>query len=360
MTKYIQHMCDRFGVYGKYFMTRSLGSGGSTPPEESPTETPTLTALLFDDFETKDFTGWGNVDVNDVTSINSGAVTISSDIVHSGLYSCKTTLPASGNDAKLSLTISSFALSECYIGFYFYIDPAWNHTGTINLLGIQGNGNSASLLLYYSSGSYYLRDGNGTNGTHAVSLGSWHSVLIRYKAGSGNAIKTILLDNIQDINITNATLTAPFSAIYWGVYNASTATGIMYFDDFILDIVPITYSSANITVRHPNTACRSSLPLLVTMFGQVSTDVLIVYVDGIESTRKTGSMTGHEMLSITMSSLSIGDHTLWVHLQDSIGTTKVDFVKVIHKYVSGTSTVSIDSDNNISLSGSKIFPLTPF
>jgi hypothetical protein len=312
--------------------------------------------LFYDDFETRDFSAWSCADQNNLDIFNNGAGSISTNQVHSGLYSFKSTLPASGGQSKLLENITSS--TDVYTRFYFYVDNAWTQTSIVVLFAVGGG---EQVWLRNNSGTLYLQDGDGRQGTHAISKGAWHSIEVRTKAGSGNGIKTVWLDGTQDINATGETISGPFTVVYFGFDNADgTQIGSIYFDDLIISTGAIGSPTANITVRYPNTAARSGMPVDVTLFGQAVNDQLVATVDGSEIYHKTGSITGRERFPVMLSSLNVGDHTFQVQLWNSGGTPKATFSGTLHKYVNGTSTVSIDENNVIHKSGAKYFPIAPF
>lgn len=312
--------------------------------------------LFWDDFETQDFSAWSGATSSTPNSINSGAGTVVATRAHSGLNSFKAVLPASGGQAKLLENITP--QTNLYVRFYLYVDSGWAQGSMVVLCTIGGG---EQVWLRTSGGSLYLQDGNGFQGTHAISTGMWHSIEIHSQAGSGNGVATVWLDGMQDINATTLNMTGPFSVVYLGPDNADgTQAGSLYFDDFVISTTAIGAPPANITVRYPNTAARSAMPVDVVMFGQVASDTLVASVDSSAIYSKTGSMTAHERFSVTMSSLSAGDHTFQVQLQNSGGAPKATFTTTIHKFVNGTPTVSIDDNNSVYRNGQKVFAVTPF
>jgi hypothetical protein len=318
-------------------------------------KTLSINNTFWDDFETKDISAWGGSGTNN--PYPTGLATMTSSIVHSGNYALQETLTGSGGQAKL---IHDFdPLNEVYARFYFYVDNNWTSANASQVLIFSIGG--MSLSLSNRSGSLYLQSWDGSMlGTHSISKGAWHSIEIYSKAGSGNGENTVWLDNTQDMDATGQTISGPFTRVYLGFDNAGTQSGSVYYDDVVLSTGLIDSPAAYITVRYPNTAARSGMPVDVTLFGQTASDQLVASVDGSEVYHKTGSMTGHERFSVILSSLNVGDHAFQVQLQNSGGTPKAAFNSTLHKYLNGTSTVYIDENNIIHNSAAKYFFVAPF
>ncbi len=336
------------------FDTSGLASVTSTSIQVT---TPSSSILFFDDFETGDFSAWsgtGSATTSDAVYLN-GEYAISTSTVHSGQYSFRATLPVSGGSVKLLENIpTSTAL---YARFYFYIDPAYTETNPVVIY--EG---TTQLWLACSGGSFYLQDSNGNRGAIAVSKGAWHSVEVHTVAGSGDGIESVILDGAQDIYLAGQTIAGPFTRVYLGFDDADgTQTGSAYFDDFDLSNAPIATPTANITVRYPDAADRSAIPIDVTMWGESPTDILTASIDGTRVYTQNGSMTNHERLSVDVSSLAAGNHSFEVQLENANGTQKAVYNGTITKYTNGLpSGVYIDANNDIYLNGQPYFPVTPF
>jgi hypothetical protein len=125
-------------------------------------------AFFTDDFETQDLSAWSSVDGNG----NIG----SAPYVHSGQCSFRATLPAAGGHVKLTEMFT--ASSSIYLQFFFYIDPAWTQTNSVDIAYIVGG---EQVLLTKSSGKYLLGDNSGGQGTHYISVGIWHSLEMEWR-----------------------------------------------------------------------------------------------------------------------------------------------------------------------------------
>jgi hypothetical protein len=305
-------------------------------------------AFFTDDFETQDLSAWSSVDGNG----NIG----SAPYVHSGQCSFRATLPAAGGHVKLTEMFT--ASSSIYLQFFFYIDPAWTQTNSVDIAYIVGG---EQVLLTKSSGKYLLGDNSGGQGTHYISVGIWHSLQVYSQTGGGNGVATVWLDGAQDIYATNRAYGSNFSSAYIGFDNAGTAdpSGTIYFDDVAMSTGALATPASSITVRYPGTNARSAIPVDVVMYGEASSDILKASVDGATIYSQTGSMTGHQRFQATMSSLAIGDHTLQVQLQNLNGTVKASYNGTIHKYVTGTPAVFIDENNYLNWHGARYFPVAP-
>ncbi len=332
-----------------------LTSGTSTDVQVT---TPSSSILFFDDFETGDLSAWSGTQVTTSTlnaAYENGVFAISTSTVHSGEFSFKGTLPTPGGSSKLLAAVpTSTAL---YSRFYFYIDPAYTEINPVVIY--EG---TTQIYLIYSAGSFYLQDGNGNRGVIAVSKGVWHSIEVHTVSGSGDGLESVSLDGAQDIYLADQTIAGPFTTVYLGFDNADgTQTGTIYFDDFEVSTGPIGTPAANLTVRYPDAADRSSIPIDVTMWGESSNDILTASVDSSTVYTQIGSITGHERFSIDMSSLSAGTHFFEVQLENASGTQKAIFNGTITKYINGLpSGVYINADNDIYLNGQPYFPVSPF
>jgi len=313
--------------------------------------------LFFDDFETQDFSAWTSTFGTYTPEVIPGGAVVSTQ-AHSGLYSFAATLPAQGGSAKLLETITPS--TEVYLRYYLYI-PSTFVMG--NYFVISNIGGGCELALRTSGSKLYLQDWNGNLGTHSLLTNTWHAIEIHSMAGSGNGIETVWIDGAQDINLTNLSITGPFTSVYVGPENADgTQTGSLFYDDVTIQSggSQIGAPAANITVRYPNTAVRSAIPVDVVMFGQAASDSLVASVDSSVVYTKTGSMTAHERFAVSFSSLSAGDHTFQVVLLSSSQAQKATFSGTLHKYVAGTPGVYIDENNIVYHNGIKLFLVMQF
>jgi hypothetical protein len=312
--------------------------------------------LFFDDFETQDFSAWSSITAGSPLTVT--GMSVVRGPVHSGLYAVASTLPQPGGTASIATSIGSQTDVSALV--YFYIDPAFTITNPVELAIVDGG---TSVWLFKSGGSLYLEDpSHSLTGTHAISLGSWHSFQLHNHTGSGNAVETLWLDGALDFNSTSLTIAGPFVNFYLGMRNGDgTQSGSIYFDDVqVATGGQLSTPAANITVRYPNTNARTAFPLDVTMWGVAANDILVASVDGTPVYTKTGSMTQHERFTVKVTSLSVTSHTFQVQLQDSGGTPKATFSGSFSVYYSGTPTVYIDGQNNLYWSGQKFFPVTPY
>ena len=325
--------------------------------------------LFFDDLEVQDASAWTNG--TNITAASSGAV--QSSVVHSGTWAWSATIGANATAQKSYLTtnFSAAGISPAYARFYFRFDGGWaqplGSSGDTEIAEIVGiTTGTDRLYLRHETGTshWHLRDYYGLAlGTTLLAPDTWYGVEVKIEAGTGSARVTVYLNGTQE-TISDGTQT--FSNLYQakiGVVATTTgsnAAGVMYFDDVAIGSAQIGSPAAAITVRRPNTAARSGLPVDVTMFGQVASDRLIAVLNGSTVFDQTGSITGHMRFPVSIASLSTGDYTFSVTLKDSGGTDKATFSETWHKYRAGTPTVSIDENNRISIGASKQFLLTPY
>ncbi|MEI8174835.1 MAG: hypothetical protein WCG28_02695, partial [bacterium] len=344
--------------------------------------------LFFDDFERGDFSAW---DGTDLLNGLIGSTLVVQQNMHSGLYSFQSqarnpgaskilmgsspTVPLrcdsiiDGPDNNLSPGYSTCGTPSNYtelsMRFYMQVGSDWTMpaNASVNIAIFSGE----TLRLTKVGSSYYLKDAGNRLGTHAID-GAWHAIEIHSKACSTNPCTTndgviqVYIDGVLDISTASATTLAPLGAsTYLGLDNDATSVGSIYFDDVVVSTAPIGISTANITVRHPNTANRIGLPVDVVLFGQSPTDSLIATVDGNTVYQKTGSITSHEQFAITgMAEWVTGDHSLTVELRSTLGILKASYSDIIHKYKNGAPTVSIDENNTIAINGQNFFAVGLF
>ncbi|MCX6716781.1 MAG: hypothetical protein NTV72_02580, partial [Candidatus Taylorbacteria bacterium] len=306
-----------------------------------------------DDFELEDTVNWARG-----VSQASGTVSITKDLPHSGLFSAKHVLNGEGVNTLMGSDFTS--TSTAYASAYFYLDPALSITGDLIIFQLTNGVGSTGQRVYLrnTGGNLYIKlTGQATPGTTAVTKGSWHNIELKYSDVDGTA--AVYLDGSETAEVSASGLTLSDVDVI-KVGTAGVATGIIYFDDILVNNSRVGAPSVNIKVRHANTFGRSTMKLRNTLFGQVSSDKLVVDIDGSEVYRKTGSITGEEYVTLALSTLTAGNHTLDVKLLNSSDVQKVIYTETIRKYINGTPTVSIDENNSISRNGTLVFPVTPY
>ncbi len=319
------------------------------------------TTLLFeDDFEIQDASEW------QVTQTN-GTVDVLKTLPHSGSWSVRHTL---NSGTVNTLMRRDFAPSAVAYGrAFFYLDPMLTVTGDLQIAQMLNSGSFSGQRVYLrnASGTLYIKlEGHTTPGTTAIGKGAWHSLELKYDASAGSA--AVYLDGSATPEVSAAGLTLRSADVLRiGVFG--TATGAIYFDDAaVATPAPgaasansaIGAAPANVKVRHANSFGRSALPLYATLWGQAPNDNLTVVVNGVEVSRKAGSISGSETPVLNMTGLTAGTYTVAVKLLDANDVLKAQWSESIRKYINGASTVSIDANNSISRNGSLIFPVTPF
>jgi hypothetical protein len=345
--------------------------------------------LFLDDFETADFAAWDGASKYSI--FGTGSMAVVQGHAHSGIYSFRSSAPIVGGSTALmgidlvtpikcnhiqvgptnnlspgaSTCDTPANYSELYMRFFMQIDPGWQMPANQGQKIATFSG--AGLELYKPSGGIiiYLHDHNsGATGTHALD-NNWHAIEIHSKACSttpcttNDGIVDVQIDGVSDIHITNAKQVPPLGAsTYLGFNGYNTCAGNLYFDDVVVSTAPIGVPITIMTVRRPNTASRTGIPVDVSMFGQASTDVLSAIVDGSVAYRKSGSIQPHERFTITgIGAWSAGDHPFTVQLASSTGSVKATYSDTLHKYKDGVPAVSIDENNNISRNGQKFFSI---
>ena len=173
--------------------------------------------------------------------------------------------------------------NEVYASLSFYIDELWSQDVGSDVMVAKLVGSTASqrIWLHATPSGLLLRGYLGGVGTHPIVNGVWHSLEVRVRTGNGDALTTIWLDGKKDIEATGPMISGTLNLIYVGADPTKTTTaGRISFDDVVVSKAPEGSPSACITVRHPNTASRSGMPVDVTLFGVDKGDRLVASVDG--------------------------------------------------------------------------------
>jgi len=310
--------------------------------------------IFWDDFEVQDFSAWNGVEPN---ALAGGSGVVTSERAHSGRFSFKA-MPARGANVKLSHGIP--AQQNLYYRFFFLVDAGWVQGHNIFLAGMENGG---KISLRSDGGCLSLQDRTGATGTHCITKGVWHSLEIHSRTGAGDGLIEAWFDGEMDLAAHGLRLDTPFDRIYLGPAGGDgTQSGSIYFDDVVLAASRIGAASAWVTIRHPNTLGRLSLPIDVVFYGYERSDKIVAELDGAEIFSHGDIGTGWVRFAVGLSRVPAGVHELTVRLQGSDGATKAASHSVLHQFpVEGkTPRITIDESSGLRWNGEKYFPISPF
>jgi hypothetical protein len=314
--------------------------------------------LFWDDFEVQDFSAWNNVDLSNIDAVSGGAGVVTSERAHSGRFSFRATLPAPGGKAKLSHAIPP--QQNLYYSFFFFVDTGWTQGHGVYLAAVE---HGASLILRSDGGCLSLQDRTGARGSHCITKGVWHSLEIHSRAGIGDGLIEVWLDGEADLAAHDLKLDTPFDRIYLGLEGGDgKQSGSIYFDDVVLAASRIGAPSAWVTIRHPNTLGRISLPVDVVFYGFERSDKVVAQLDGKDIYTRADPGAGWVRFAVDLSGVPPGVHELTVRLQGSGGMTKAASRSVLHQFLveGNTPRITIDENNGLRWNGRAYFPISPF
>jgi hypothetical protein len=319
--------------------------------------------LFWDDFEVQDFSAWYGVDLPYIDALPGGVGIVTSERAHSGRFSFRATLPAPGGKARLSVGIPP--QQDLYYRFFFFVDAKWTQGHNIMLAGIMpaGTEHGATLGLRSDGGLLSLQDQTGARGAHPITRGIWHSLEIHSRSGTGDGRIEVWLDGQAELTAQGLTFGAPFSRIYLGPAGGDgTQIGSIYFDDVVVATSRIGTPLAWLTIRHPNTLGRLSLPVDVVFYGYERSDRIVADLDGVEKYSHGSIGVGRVRFAVDLSGVAPGVHQLTVRLQGTDGRIKAESQSVLHQFrVEGkTPRITIDENNGLRWNGGAYFPISPF
>ncbi len=312
--------------------------------------------FFADDFEVGDFSAWSGADQSNPSGGKPGCA-VTAHRPHSGHLSFRAEIGAGGNCKNLH---AFPATANVNVRFFFFVEPgslATAGTGA-TILTVE---NGPQLRLLNDKGILVLRERSGVVGQTGISRGEWHSLEATARlAADGTGSATVRVDGANYLTATGLTTGASTDRVYLSVENFATATGLLYFDDVVLSASPVGAPAAGLTVRLPNTAARSAVPVDAVIYGHSPTDKLSARLNGVTVHEKAGPLSGRERFAVRIGELGRGNHSLYVSLSTAAGAEKAAYATSVTKYMAGIPAVSIDEHNNIWRGGSKFFSLSPF
>lgn len=270
--------------------------------------------------------------------------------VHSGKWSYAF---QSGQSASWSVAYTN--PDPQYLKFWFYVPSSYSlGSGSVTSLGGLQNTTgwgSYSVQMTNSGGSLYTYVA-GTTGTNAITTNAWHTIEMEYNV-TGRAV-TVWLDGTQDIALTGQKLAA-MNTVFLQV---NAGTGTIYFDDITVSASASGNPTSWLYVRHAYPTNRLAMKVQTYLWGAAASDVLVSSIDGTTFSTISNPGTYQEPV-LTLTTLSAGNHTLQVQLQNSGGTARQTWTETIVA-CGCTPTNGIDAYNNVVRGGHKLLPITPW